>query len=215
MAPFTSTVPCFPMEHEIYEMMKKSKKTAGVPGDIPLRILCEFLPFFAAPMTEIICTAVQQGTYPSLWKMEYITPIAKVPSPETYDDLRPLSLTMFFSKKLEEFMLRGTPSVNGLLYYIEKHIDPNQFAVSGSSCTHALIRIIDFILKNTDDGLPRAVVNLLADWSKAFNKCNHNIFVKILITMNVPEWLLRLITSYLEFRKMVVRFRGVTSRVIK
>ena len=119
---------------------------------------------------------------------------------------------MFFSKKLEEFMLRGTSSVNGLLYYVEKYIDPNQFAVSGSSCTHALIRIIDFILKNTDGGqLPKAVVNLLADWSKAFNKCNHNIFVKILIDMKIPEWLLRLITSYLEHRKMVVRFRGVTS----
>lgn len=107
-------------------------------------------------------------------------------------------------------MLKGTTSVKGLLHYIERFIDPNQFAITGSSCSHALIRILDFILKNTDNNqLPRAVINVLMDWSKAFNKCNHNIFMQILVKMEVPEWLLRLILSYLEKRKMCVRFRGV------
>ena len=103
--------------------------------------------------------------------------------------------------------------MNGLLFYVEKYIDPNQFAVSGASCTHALIQIIDFILKHTDySQIPKAVLSLMADWSKAFNKCNHNIFIKILMDMMVPEWLLRIIVSYLENRKMHIRFRGVTSK---
>ena len=121
-------------------------------------------------------------------------------------------MTEFLSKSFERFILRGTSTVKGLLHYIVQYWDPNQFAVPGASCAHALIKLIDFILVNTDDCTkPTAVVNLLADWSKAFNKCNHNIIMRILVAMNVPMWLLRLILSYLEARRMIVRFRGCSS----
>ena len=102
--------------------------------------------------------------------------------------------------------------MKGLLHYIQKYIDPNQFAVPGSSCSHALIKMINFILSATDDSnQPTAVINLLADWSKAFNKCNHNIIMRILTSLKVPMWLLRMIMSYLEHRKMILRFRGCSS----
>ena len=121
-------------------------------------------------------------------------------------------MTEFLSKSFERFLLRGTASVKGLLHYIMKYWDPNQYAVPGASCSHALIKMIDFILLSTDDSnKPTAVVNLLADWSKAFNKCNHNIIMRILVAMKVPMWLLRLILSYLEHRKMILRFRGCSS----
>ena len=59
-------------------------------------------------------------------------------------------------------------------------------------------------MKNTDDSSsPKGVISLLADWSKAFNLVNFNIVMRILITLKVPEWLLRLMISYLENRKMV------------
>ena len=102
--------------------------------------------------------------------------------------------------------------MKGLLHYISVFFDPNQFAVPGASCSHALIKRIDFIIKNTDNqNKPNAVINLLADWSKAFNKCNHNIIIRILITMKVPMWLIRIIISYLEKRKMILGFRGCSS----
>ena len=44
-------------------------------------------------------------------------------------------------------------------------------------------------------------------------KVNHNIIMKILIALKVPQWLLRLLTSYLENRKMFCRFRGCSSSV--
>ena len=37
------------LEHEIYENMKRAKKTDSVPGDIPASILKEFLPEFSTP----------------------------------------------------------------------------------------------------------------------------------------------------------------------
>ena len=108
--------------------------------------------------------------------------------------------------------MRGTPSVRGLLYYINKYYDPAQYAVPGASCSHALVSMIDFILKNTDNpNKPTAVINLLADWSKAFNKVNHNIIMRILVALKIPQWLLRLILSYLQNRKMILRFRNCAS----
>lgn len=210
---FHSNVPCIPNEHEIYHILKKSKKTCSVSGDMPIKILSEFLPELTRPLTNIFISAIRNGIFPSMFKIEYMVPVPKVFPPEGYGDLRPLSMTLFFSKKFEEFILKGTQTVHGLLHYIHKFIDPNQFAVAGSSCTHALIRIIDFILKSTDsNNPPKAVINLLADWHKAFNKCNHNKVIKILVQMNIPEWILRLIISYLEQRFMHVKFRGFTSQ---
>ena len=146
------------------------------------------------------------------WKTEYVNIIPKVFPPLGFGDLRNLSLTEYFSKRFEEFILNGSATVKGLLFYIEKFIDKNQFAVKGASCYHALISIINFILKHTDKNEPpKAVVNLLADWSKAFNNVNHNIVMRILIFLGVPQWILRLILSYLKNRKMIVRFRGCES----
>ena len=126
--------------------------------------------------------------------MEFVVPFPKIFPPESYSDLRNISKTEWISKAYEKFLINGSSTVKGLLFYISKYYDPDQFAISGSSCTHALVKILDFMLKNTDKcNPPKAVVNLLADWSKAFNNCNHNILMRILQKMKVPFWLLRLI----------------------
>ena len=211
-SPFVSEVPCFPQEHEVYTLLKSSKKTCSVPHDLPIPLLREFLPELTKPITDIFCSIVSTGQFPARWKMEFVSPHPKVLPPTGYQDLRNLSLTENLSKNFERFLLKGTPSVKGLLHYVCKFIDPNQYALPGASCSHALIKLIDFILLSTDDSnIPTAVVNLLADWSKAFNKCNHNIITRILLTMKVPQWQIRLIMSYLENRKMKLRFRGCVS----
>ena len=138
--------------------------------------------------------------------------IQKILPPVSSGDLRNLSLTELLSKSFERFILKGTHSVKGLLFYIQQYYDPSQYAVPGSSCSHALISIINFILKETDNpNKPTAIINLLADWSKAFNKVNHNIIMRILIAMKVPQWLLRILLSYLQKRKMILRFRKCCS----
>ena len=51
----------------------------------------------------------------------------------------------------------------------------------------------------------------LVDFSKAFNRIDHNIIVTILSDLNVPTCALRLVTSYLSYRKMCVRLNGAQS----
>ena len=211
-ADFVSEVDCFPTEEEIFSVLKEAKKTSSVPNDFPTPFVTEFLPFLAKPAQIIFDRSITDGVYPTRWKTEFVTPHPKLLPPASYSDLRNLSLTKFFSKSFERFILKGSKNVKGLLFYIRKYFDPGQFALPGSSCSHALISLIDFIFKSTDDSSnPKSVINLLADWSKAFNKVNHNIIMRILIALKVPMWLLRLILSYLQNRKMILRFRNCCS----
>ena len=96
-------------------------------------------------------------------KMELVTAIGKIPLPEMEDDLRPISITPFFSKVTEQFV------VSLLLTYIGDKIDFRQYGgMKGNSTSHYLIELINFILYNQDTIEPTAVLACLVDFSQAF-----------------------------------------------
>ena len=73
--------------------------------------------------------------------------------------------------------------------------------------------MLDFIQKKLDTGQKKqtAVMACMVDFSKAFNRIDHNIITTILSDINVPTCALRLIISYLSNRRMCVRYNGATS----
>ena len=199
-------------EYEVYKRISKaSKPKSGVPGDLPKKLVSEFGPELAEPVCSIFNSIVEtakQGTakWPSSWKLEYGTPLQKVTNPQSEDDLRVISLTTFFSKVLEKFV------VEWLMKYIGDKFDPKQFGgLKGSSISHYMIEIINFILHNQDFDLPVAVLACAVDFSKAFNRQNHNILVTKLSDLGVPGWLLNLIMGFLSDRFMMVRYGGEKS----
>ena len=120
--------------------------------------------------------------------------------------MRPISLTAFFSKVLEQFV------VMWLLLFIGHLIDFHQYGgMKGNSVSHYLIEFINFILYNQDSQEPTAVLACMIDFSKAFNRQNHNLLIIKLSDMGVPSWLLKLVISFLENRTMTVRYKGETS----
>ena len=127
-------------------------------------------------------------------------------SPETEDDLRPISLTPFFSKVTEHFV------VMWLLSYIKDKIDFRQYGgQKGNSITHYLIEFITFILSCQDSSDQTAILAVMVDFSKAFNRQNHNILITKLSDIGVPAWLLRVVMGFLSDRHMVVRYKGELS----
>ena len=195
-------------DHVVYEGLKKGKKTCSVPGDLPTKIVEEFLPELTAPVAAIYREAIAKHSWPKSFKKEYHLPINKVPIPQSEDDLRNLGLTPFFSKRLEWFLIQW------IWPYISPHIDLDQLGgLPGCSVNHYLIQMLDFIYKNLDNckKKPTAVLAGLVDFSKAFNRIDHNVIVTILADLNVPTCALRLIISYLTGRKMCVRFNGAES----
>ena len=78
----------------------------------------------------------------------------------------------------------------------------------GCSVDHYLILMLDFIHRSLDKNHkePTAVLTGLVDFSKAFNRIDHNTIVTILADLNIPTCALRLIISYLSQRKMCVQW---------
>ena len=79
--------------------------------------------------------------------------------------------------------------------------------------SNKVIEIVNYILFfNQDLKVPNAVPAVLIDFSKAFNRINHNAVITILSNMNVPGWLLNIVIGFLTERDMILRFKGHSSR---
>ena len=194
--------------YDVYKVFKRSHKPrSSVPGDLPRRIVREFSPELATPASRIFQNIVRTGHWPKQWRTEYGTPLPKIKNPSSENDLRIISLTNYFSKQFEQFV------VVWLLQYVGSQLDCGQFGgVKGSSISHYLINFINFILFNQDLAVPQAVVAVMVDFSKAFNRINHNTIITILSKMGVPGWLLTIVIGFLTDRKLVVRHKGKSSK---
>ena len=96
--------------------------------------------------------------------------------------------------------------------YIGDKLDPKQFGgLKGNSISHYMIELINYILYNQDYDLPIAVLICAIDFTKAFNRINHNIIITKLSDMGVPGWLLNIVMGFLAERVLVVRYKGETS----
>lgn len=136
-------------------------------------------------MCSIFNSSINQGHIPSLWKCANVLPVGKVPQPLSIDsDLGPISLTAVLSKVLEGFVFDWLTAV------VMPHIHPFQFGcVKKTSTTHALIRLIHQWLAATES--PRTVMrSCLIDFSKAFDRIDHNILLHKCQLLNIPPILL-------------------------
>ena len=90
---------------------------------VPKRLLTEFSPEFASPMCKIFNKISRSGHWPKAWRIEYGAALQKKQNPDTEDDLRIISLTKFFSKVYERFV------VSWLLFYAKDKLDWGQYGI--------------------------------------------------------------------------------------
>ena len=89
-------------EMEILKRLKKLKNTKSTyPIDLPSKLRQEYEYFLTLPLKEIINSCFEAQTFPSLWKVEYVTPLAKCKIVKSYNQLRKISATSDYSKLLE------------------------------------------------------------------------------------------------------------------
>ena len=150
-------------------------------SDIPAKIIKCFSSKLNKPLTNIINCCLQQGIWPELFKSEIVTPVPKVPSPKTIDDLRNISGLMNLNKVMEKLIC---PLI---VEDMKSSLDKTQFANQpGLSTQHYLIKLIDRILSVTDNsskGECVAVLATLIDWKKAFPMQDHTLGVHSLSGM--------------------------------
>lgn len=182
------------------ELEKISLQKATGPDDIPNWVLKTCSPLLARPICSIFNASIAQGSIPALWKCADVLPLPKVPKPKSVDsDLRPISLTPVLSKLLEGFVFRW------LFNHIKPSIDHLQFGnIKNCSTTHALIHLIHNWLVALDN--PGTTIrSCMIDFSKAFDRIDHNILLQKLQMLDTPPILLNWCANFLQDRYLRVK----------
>ena len=99
-----------------------------------------------------------------------------------------------------------------LKYIIIIIIDPRQFgSLKGSSTTYCLLDLIHNWLENLEN--PGSYLRAcFLDFSKAFDRINHNFVIEKLISMNVRRSIISWICSFLTCRRQTVKIGSTVSQ---
>ena len=98
--------------------------------------------------------------------------------------------------------------------HVQHKLDPDQLGgLKGTSISHYLIEMTNFILYNQDLKDPLATLATLIDYKQGFNRCQHSIFIEIMSKdYNIPGWLLNILVGYLTKRKLRIKYKSKISR---
>lgn len=199
--PAASIVPPFSFSRvndlDVVESFLSVKSNAvGVDEANPI-FLKAILPFLLPFFTHVFNTILTTGIFPQQWKLAKIIPI---PKNSLCDEFRPISILPFLSKVCERIMqkqLNDYITRNKFLVGIQSGFRPKH------SCTTALLKVIEDIRDELDDGCVTFLV--LLDFSKAFDMVNHSLLLyKLRNRFNVSPEAIKLISSYISNRKQAV-----------
>lgn len=111
------------------------------------------------------------------------------------NDLRPISLLPFCAKIFEKLIFKNSKRM-----FID-NFGPHQYGFRPHSSTcNALISLHDHITSHCDSKGATGVEVIAFDFSKAFDKLNHNTILSRLFLCKFPIALIRWITSYFSNR---------------
>ena len=184
----------YPWEVELKLSSVCTYKAPG-PDELPNWLLKDMAPFLADPVCAISNSSVRQGHVPKLWKQANVIPVPKVHPPKLVEnDLRPISLTATLSKILESF-------VGGwILEAVGHQLGTNQYgALKERSTSHALVSVLHHWSTALDSG--NSVRALFVDYSKAFDRVDHNALLNRTIAIGFPKTVvIRRLFSFLKDR---------------
>lgn len=149
---------------------------------------------------------MKEGTVPQVWKNANVTPVHKNGSKNDVTNYRPISLLTVLSKVLERLVHKAIyPSLH-------KVIIPEQHGfVSKRSTLTNLVIFTSFLFHSLDNR--EQVDCIYTDFSKAFDKVDHELLLKKIAFNGIRGNLLRWFSSYITNRTQKVVVNGYTSSV--
>lgn len=181
-------------------------KGAG-PDNIPPKFLRNTAATLSRPLSLIFEMSLRDGQLPKLWKISYLTPIHKSGRRDVVTNYRGIAklsvMPKLFEKLICDFL---TPLILPVL-----HRSQHGFIRKKSTNTN-LIEYCTTLIRNMSDGFQTDV--LYTDFSKAFDKVNHNLLLLKLELLGLDASLLEWLSSYLSGRIQAVKIGDVVSRDI-
>lgn len=205
----TSQNICIPLldASTISSNLKKLKFSySGGPDNVPSCILINCADALAEPLTLIFNTSIKNGEFPNFWKNSFIIPLYKSGAKFDIVNYRGIAKLSVIPKLFEKLVTE----------YISHHASsllcPVQHGFrKGCSTTTNLLQLTTIV--NQGFVLRKQTDIVYTDFSKAFDKVNHNLLLKKLDRMGFSKKCLKWISSYLSNRKQCVRFKNVFSKV--
>lgn len=144
----------------------------------------------AIPITIIFKTSIVTGVFPQKWKQSLVTPIPKNNKKNLITEYRPISKLCVLGKILEKIVTADISLATKNLISSSQH----GFFKHRSVDTNMLV-FTDFLAQSLDGNSQVDVV--YTDFSKAFDKINHDMLILKLSRAGVHGSLLRWIKSYI------------------
>ena len=197
-------------ESEVLNVLQGLKTNVSTrPDDVPAKVLQKFSKLLSKPITKILNNCLKQGIWPDFLKKEIVTPVPKTKHPQNVEELRKISGLLQLNKVFEKIITKM------MIADMEEQMDPSQYGNKpGVSIDHYLIRLIDKVLKETDGssrGESVAAICTMYDWRQAFDRCDATLGIKSYIKNGVRPSLIPIMMSFLENRRMVVKWHGTLS----
>jgi ribonuclease HI len=154
-------------------------------------------PTAAALLKRIVAKSVLTGVVPKAWREGETVPLCKPnKDPSELASFRPVTLTSHIAKLCELIVKRR-------IQYDVKLEDSQSGFRAACSTADQILRVISEAKAAMDAGLAYAAI--LFDYSKAFDKIDHNVLLRKMLAMGIPPYLRRWVRSFLTNRTMKVR----------
>lgn len=196
----------FTKEDVISAIKEIGEHSSSADDDIPAIVLKNCANELSYPILQIWKDSLKSSYIPQCYKNQTITPVFKKGSKSKAANYRPISLTSHIIKTFERIIRK----------IIVNHLEQNNLLcqnqhgfLKGRSCLTQLLKHIDTILQNLLNGHDTDAIYL--DFSKAFDKVDHNILLSKLYAYGIRGNLLAWIKSYLSNRVQTVVVNGFQS----
>ena len=191
------SLPVLSVEDVRKRLISIRKPKSTVKGDIFPSLINRAATVLSVPLANIYNCITSTSEWPSIWKIEYVTPIPKKTLPESPDDLRNISCTQLLSKVYESFVLEWLGS--------QIDIRTNQFGgIKGSGSEHCLVLLWQQVLENIEDQRASSLLTSI-DYSKAFNRLDFNTCLRAMKAKGASSEVLNIKASFLTGRVMRVK----------
>ena len=190
------------------ESALRSMHTGRAPG--PDGILVEQLQHLPRVGKDLLRNELSRyilsGQTPTSWKVSTVVPILK-PGKEAskLNSYRPVSLTSVVAKLAERLVLnRIQPLINRLISTEQLGFRPHR------SCEDAVAFACQDIFEGLESKCRKRTAMTCLDFRKAFDSVPHALLIERLLDCEVPAYITRWIKSFLEDRRIQVRFEGLS-----
>jgi hypothetical protein len=186
--------------NDIINEIESLDKNKGPGHDfIPATFLINTKSNISTILLQIFNKSLSSGIFPDFWKLALVTPIFKSGFRDDVENYRGISILSIFSKIFEKLVVRILKPTIGYL------IDKSQHGFeNGKSTVTNLAEYSSFLRKNMKS--KGQVDSIYTDFSKAFDKVDHELLIFKLKRYGISGPILNWISSYLSNRTQMVSF---------